>query len=125
MSVPPSPVDDPAAIASRRYPDRPRCPPDRFVFSTIHSYTPQFQIFLAAINSHQEPWSYHGTVQHTHWQHAMSEEFRALQRMHTWDLVTLPSGFTPVGCRWVYKTKTRADGSVERYKVRLVARGFT
>ena len=55
----------------------------------------------------------------------MSEEFRALQRMHTWNLVTLPSGFTPVGCRWVYKTKTRADGSVERYKARLVAHGFT
>ena len=45
--------------------------------------------------------------------------------MHTWDLVTLPSGFTPIGCRWVYKTKTRVDGSVEHYKARLVARGFT
>ena len=55
----------------------------------------------------------------------MSEEFCALQRMHTWDLVTLPFSFTPVGCRWIYKTKTRADGSVERYKARLVARGFT
>ena len=55
----------------------------------------------------------------------MSEEFRALQRMHTWDLVTLPSGFTTVGCRWVYKTKTRADGSVERHKARLVVCGFT
>ena len=55
----------------------------------------------------------------------MSEEFRALQRMHTWNLVTLSSGFTPVGCRWVYKTKTRTDGSVERYKAHRVAREFT
>ena len=84
-----------------------------------------FSRFLAAIHSHQEPRSYHEAVQHSHWQQAMSEEFSALQRMHTWDLVPLPSGFTPVGCRWVYKTKTRADGSVERYKARLVARGFT
>ena len=101
VSVPPSPVDDPADIAPPRYNDRLRRPPDRFAFSTVHSYTPLFQTFLAAIHSHQEPRSYHEAVQHTHWQQAKSEEFRALQRMHTWDLVTLPSGFTPVGCRWV------------------------
>ena len=54
----------------------------------------------------------------------MAEEPSALQRMHTWDLVPLPSG-TPVSCRWVYRIKTRTDGSVERHKARLVARGFT
>ena len=55
----------------------------------------------------------------------MADELSALQRMHTWDLMPLPSGITPVSCRWVYKIKTRADGSVERHKARLVARGFT
>jgi hypothetical protein len=34
-------------------------------------------------------------------------------------------GKSTVGCKWVYKIKTRVDGSVERYKARLVARGFT
>ena len=30
-----------------------------------------------------------------------------------------------VGCKWIYKIKTRSDGSIKRYKTRLVAKGFT
>jgi hypothetical protein len=55
----------------------------------------------------------------------MVDELDALHKTHTWDMTTLPSGKSAVGCKWIYKIKTRADGSVERYKARLVARGFT
>ena len=55
----------------------------------------------------------------------MNEELDALYKNHTWDMVDLPPGQFVVGCRWVYKIKTKADGSVERYKVCLVAKGFT
>ena len=55
----------------------------------------------------------------------MKEELDALSKNHTWDLVTLPPGKSVVGCKWIYKIKTRFDGSIERYKVCLVAKGFT
>ena len=55
----------------------------------------------------------------------MKKELDALSKNHTWDLVTLPPGKSVVGCKWIYKIKTRSDESIERYKVCLVAKGFT
>jgi hypothetical protein len=70
------------------------------------------------------PTSYRDAERHPEWQLAMAEEIAALERTGTWDLVSPPSGVRPITCKWVYKIKTRSDGSLERYKARLVARGF-
>ena len=43
----------------------------------------------------------------------------------TWELVPLPDGKKAIGSRWVFKIKRNADGSIERYKGRLVAQGFS
>jgi hypothetical protein len=48
-----------------------------------------------------------------HWRLAMQEEFHALLRNNTWTLVPPRPGFNIVGCKWVYKTKRKADGSIE------------
>ena len=71
-----------------------------------------------------EPTSYRQAVVHPEWQFAMAEELATLECIDTWDLVSLPPGVPPITCKWVYKVKTRSDGSLERYKARLVARGF-
>jgi Reverse transcriptase (RNA-dependent DNA polymerase) len=55
----------------------------------------------------------------------MKEELYALKKNDTWDIVNLPKGKKPVGCKWVYKIKYNSNGIVERYKARLVAKGFT
>ena len=55
----------------------------------------------------------------------MVDELDALHKTHTWDMTTLPPSKFTVGCKWVYKIKTQADRSVERYKARLVTKRFT
>jgi hypothetical protein len=54
----------------------------------------------------------------------MAEEIAALEHTSTYDLVSLPPHVTPITCKWVYKAKIHSDGSLERYKARLVAHGF-
>ena len=60
-----------------------------------------------------------------HWKKAMIKEFSALTQHETWELVDLPSGANLVGCKWVYKTKRKANGEIDRYKARLVAQGYS
>ena len=55
----------------------------------------------------------------------MRDELQALHDNKTWSIVRLPKGKKAVGSRWVYKTKFNTDGTIERHKARLVARGFT
>lgn len=54
----------------------------------------------------------------------MQEEFSSLERHRTWDLVPLPKGRKLVRCKWIYRTKFAADGLVDKYKARLVAKEF-
>ena len=59
------------------------------------------------------------------WIDAMNEEYKSMQDNQIWDLVPLPEGKKPIGCKWIFKTKRNSEGNVERYNARLVAKGFT
>ena len=59
------------------------------------------------------------------WRAAMDTEMKSLEQNDVWNLVKLPPGRKAVGSKWVFKKKTGADGSVQRYKARLVAQGYS
>lgn len=58
------------------------------------------------------------------WRNAMIEEINVQIRHHTWDLASPVTAINVITCKWIFTVKYRVDGSVERYKARLVARGF-
>jgi hypothetical protein len=51
----------------------------------------------------------------------MNSEFDALLCNQTWELVPPSHHLNAIGCRWIFKIKRKADGSIKRYKARLVA----
>ncbi|MCO5598059.1 hypothetical protein L7F22_052149 [Adiantum nelumboides] len=59
------------------------------------------------------------------WHQAMDSEYQSLMANGTWQLVPAPPNRKLVTCKWLLRKKFHADGSVSRYKARLVARGFT
>ena len=58
------------------------------------------------------------------WQEAMESEIDSMYTNHVWDLVDLPKGARPIGCKWVFKKKTDSVGNIQTYKARLVAKGY-
>ncbi|RVW70826.1 Retrovirus-related Pol polyprotein from transposon RE1 [Vitis vinifera] len=104
--------EDPPQDIPPRHSTRVRSIPPHLL--DYHCYT--------ALATLHEPQTYREASTDPLWQIAMKEELDALTKNHTWDLVTLPPGQSVVGCKRIYKIKTRSDGSVERYKARLVAK---
>jgi hypothetical protein len=92
--------------------------------STLPSHLRDFHCFSAFATLH-EPYTFREASSDPLWQQVMKEELDALLKTGTWDLVDLPTGKSTIGYKWVYKIKTRSDGTVDCYKACLVAKGFT
>ncbi|XP_047332615.1 uncharacterized mitochondrial protein AtMg00820-like [Impatiens glandulifera] len=73
----------------------------------------------------EEPNSYNEAKNVKEWVTTMEEEMNALKKNETWDVVLKPPDTQAVTCKWVYRIKRKADGSIDRYKSRLVAQGFS
>jgi len=71
-----------------------------------------------------EPTSVTQAFNESHWRAAMSSELTALMRHDTWHLVPPPKDCNIIGCKWVFRVKRFADGSIDRFKARVVAKGF-
>jgi hypothetical protein len=71
-----------------------------------------------------EPSNHHEALSNSEWKNDMDQEFSALLKNQTWHLVPRQQGANIIDCKWVYKIKKKANGSVDRYKARLVAKRF-
>ncbi|XP_072063915.1 uncharacterized protein [Arachis hypogaea] len=109
-----TPGDDPASIVM---------PPPSTRSSKVRNSPPyllDYHCFSTILHQH-EPKSFRVASTNSNWQQAMQEEIQAPEKAHTWDLVDPLSNKEVVESRWVYKIKTHSDGSIDRYKARLVA----
>jgi hypothetical protein len=102
----------------RRY-SRVRNPPTRY---------DDYVSSMALISIDGEPSFFQEAIKESEsaqWKKAMKEEMDGLERNKTWDLVELPKDKKVVDCKWVYKLKKGVDDKVERYKARMVAKGYS
>lgn len=81
--------------------------------------------FVLNVGLLDEPQHHAEAVKFPEWRNAMHVELDALESNATQSIVPLPKHKHPIGCKWVYKVKYRFDGSVERYKARVVAKCYT
>ncbi|KAG6485405.1 hypothetical protein ZIOFF_053942 [Zingiber officinale] len=86
------------------------------------NFVTNFYCFFANPIDDDEPSSYVEAKGVKEWEAAMKEEMDALQKNQTWDLVLKPTEVQPVSCKWVFRIKRKDDGSIDRFKARLVAR---
>ena len=55
----------------------------------------------------------------------MKDEIDSIEKNEVWELCDLPKDRKSIGCKWIPKRKYKADGSIDRFKARLVAKDFT
>ena len=59
------------------------------------------------------------------WKEAIKSELDSIVSNQTWELIELPKGYKSISSKWIFKKKLRPDGSIDKYKARLVIRGLT
>lgn len=83
------------------------------------------EVRFAMYSSFGDPTSFEDASQDSKWMKAMEEEISAIEWNNTWELVNLPGGITPIGVKWVYKTKLNEEGKMDKFKARLVVKGYS
>jgi Reverse transcriptase (RNA-dependent DNA polymerase) len=94
-------------------------------FISYDKLSNNYKCFLSSISKELEPNSYQEAIKSPAWCKTMEEELHALEKNRTWKITQLPKEKKLVGCKWVYKIKYNGDGTIEKYKARLVDKGYT
>ncbi|KAH9754149.1 Integrase catalytic domain-containing protein [Citrus sinensis] len=95
---------------------------------TWHSeYVTEINVAYCLLTEDGEPPTFHEALNSSDvalWKTTMQEEIEALYKNKTWELVPLPHGRKSIGNKWVYKIKRDGNDQVERYRARLVVKGY-
>ncbi|GJZ85563.1 zinc finger, CCHC-type containing protein [Tanacetum coccineum] len=104
------------------------------------SYGSDFQLYLVegsrdqvgsqysyCYSIEEDPRTYNEAMQSrdaAFWKEAIDDEIGSIMENNTWVLSDLPPGCKPLGCKWIFKRKMKVDGTIDKFKARLVIQGF-
>jgi predicted choloylglycine hydrolase len=94
------------------------CPPEKYKYYAL----------MSNISNVIEPMSFNEANEHEEWIKTMEKEYDSIMKNKTWELTKLtelPKGKNPIGCKWIYKPKFKADGSIDKYKSKLMAKRYS
>ena len=90
---------------------------------TLKMFGPDFLTFMLE----DEPQSFKeamSTPEAPLWKEVINSEIESILQNHAWELVDLPPGCKPLGYKWIFKRKMKTNGSIDKYKVRLVVKSY-
>ena len=115
-------------VSEVRRSERRRYPPIRYGCDEYADIAAEREVHhLAYVSQVPDPVSLREALQSKNaqeWKQAADVEYSALVENKTWDLVDLPTGCQVIGCRWLFKVKHTSTGEIEKFKGRLVAKGY-
>ncbi|RVW40614.1 Retrovirus-related Pol polyprotein from transposon RE1 [Vitis vinifera] len=89
-------------------------------YVTYEGLSPSYRAFATSLDDTQVPNTIQEALKISEWKKAVQDEIDALEKNGTWTITDLPVGKRPVGCKWIFTIKYKADGSVEKIQGSLV-----
>ena len=77
------------------------------------------------LSSQEEPTTFLEASKHEVWMKDMKKELEAIEKSGTWELISPPTGFRPIGLKWVFKIKKNSRGEVTYHEACLVVKGYS
>jgi hypothetical protein len=104
-------------------------PPRRSQRARRSAISDDYEVYVSEeIQMEGDPTSFKEAMRNAYsskWLDAMEDEMRSMSINKVWDLEEIPKGVKTVGFKWVYKMKCDSNVNIERFKARLMAKGFT
>ena len=79
---------------------------------------------MALFIGEDDPEKFEEAIKEEKWRKAMEAEIKSINDNNTWELVDLPDGAKVIGVKWIFKTKFNEKGDIDKFKAKLVAKGF-